>query len=111
MLDEPGGGLTHGERIVLGAHPRVRDQFELTVLLVEHQMGLVMGMGAHLVVLHLGKKMAEGKPERDQSHPAVISAYLGRPRDRPPAARGAGRLRSERRTARMMSTSSTARSW
>jgi branched-chain amino acid transport system ATP-binding protein len=80
MLDEPAGGLTHGEVHELGEMiRRVREDFELTVLLVEHHMGLVMGISDKVVAMANGKKVAEGTPRDIQVHPEVVSAYLGTP--------------------------------
>jgi branched-chain amino acid transport system ATP-binding protein len=78
LLDEPAAGLNHGERIEFGnLIRRVRDAFDLTVLLVEHQMGLVMGLCGRLLVLHLGQLLAEGTPAQIGANPAVVTAYLG----------------------------------
>jgi branched-chain amino acid transport system ATP-binding protein len=78
LLDEPAAGLNHQERIAFGELiRRIRDAFALTVLLVEHQMGLVMGLCGRLLVLHLGQLLAEGTPREISANPAVISAYLG----------------------------------
>ena len=78
LLDEPAAGLNHGERVEFaGLITRIRDEFKLTVLLVEHQMGLVMGLCGRLLVLHLGKLLAEGTPAEVSANPAVVSAYLG----------------------------------
>jgi branched-chain amino acid transport system ATP-binding protein len=78
LLDEPAGGLNHEEVADLGAFIRkLRDDFELTVLLVEHHMGLVMGLAERIHVLDFGRKIAEGTPEETRRNPAVIEAYLG----------------------------------
>jgi branched-chain amino acid transport system ATP-binding protein len=78
LLDEPAAGLNHGERIeFVELIRRIRDEFDLTVLLVEHQMGLVMGLCGRLLVLHLGQLLAEGSPADVSANPAVVTAYLG----------------------------------
>jgi branched-chain amino acid transport system ATP-binding protein len=78
LLDEPANGLTHGEVEELSAMiRRVRDEFDLTVLLVEHNMAMVMGVSDKVVAMSFGKKIAEGTPSYIRTHPEVVSAYLG----------------------------------
>jgi len=78
LLDEPAGGLNHEEIDKLAALiRRIRDDFELAILLVEHHMGLVMAVSDRVVVINFGRKLAEGKPSEVRNDPEVVRAYLG----------------------------------
>ena len=78
LLDEPATGLNHSEvnelsNVIIS----IREEFNLTILLVEHHMGMVMGISDKVVVLDFGSKIAEGTPTEIQENSDVISAYLG----------------------------------
>ncbi|MEI2655295.1 MAG: ABC transporter ATP-binding protein [Microthrixaceae bacterium] len=78
MLDEPASGLTHAEVAELGDTVRtLRDDLGLTVLLVEHHMGMVMAISDKVVVMEFGQKIAEGTVAEIQDDDRVIAAYLG----------------------------------
>lgn len=78
LLDEPAGGLNHEEVEALKELIwRIRDDFGLTVLLVEHHMSLVMAASDRVVAIDFGRKLSEGTPSEVQNDPEVIRAYLG----------------------------------
>ena len=80
LLDEPAGGLNHDEVEALGRLiTRIRDDADITVLLVEHHMSLVMGISDHVVAIDFGRKIGEGTPDEVRGNGDVVRAYLGTP--------------------------------
>ena len=78
MLDEPAAGMNPQETAELAAFiGRIRDEFKITILLIEHHMDLVMDISDRIYVIDFGKQIAEGTPEEIQNDQRVIDAYLG----------------------------------
>ncbi len=80
LLDEPAAGMNPTEkRQLMDLIHRIRQRFNLAILLIEHDMTVVMGICQRILVLDYGKTIAAGAPAEIRTHPAVIEAYLGRP--------------------------------
>ncbi len=82
LLDEPAAGMNPSETAELMENiVKIRDTFQIAIMLIEHDMNLVMGICEKISVLNFGKIIAQGTPSAIRNNPQVIEAYLGKKRE------------------------------